>query len=47
MADPALADTRAAVQIAGIEIMPLQAYDRMLEMEREADRAGSLAVDRS
>lgn len=40
MADPALADTRAAVQIAGLEIVPLQAYDRLLEMEREADRAG-------
>jgi ABC-type phosphate/phosphonate transport system substrate-binding protein len=40
MADPKLADTRAAVQIAGLEIVPLQAYDRLLEMEREADRAG-------
>jgi ABC-type phosphate/phosphonate transport system substrate-binding protein len=47
MADPALAETRAAMQIAGIEILPLQAYDRLLEMEREADCAGSLAVDRS
>ena len=47
MADPALAETRAAMQIAGMEIIPLQAYDRLLEMEREADRAGSLVVDRS
>jgi len=34
--DPALAETRAALLIAGIEIVPLQAYDRMLEMERAA-----------
>jgi len=47
MADPALAETRAAMQIADMEIIPLQAYDRLLEMEREADRAGSLVVDRS
>ena len=47
MADPALADTRAAMMLAGLEIIPLQAYDRLLEMEREADRAGSLMVDRS
>jgi ABC-type phosphate/phosphonate transport system substrate-binding protein len=42
--DPALADVRSALLIAGIEIVPLQAYDRMLEMEREADRAGTLMV---
>ena len=47
MADPALAGTRAAMLLAGIEIIPLQAYDRMLEMEREADRAGSLVFERS
>ncbi|HKP23350.1 MAG TPA: PhnD/SsuA/transferrin family substrate-binding protein [Dongiaceae bacterium] len=47
MADPALADTRAAMQIAGLEIVPLQAYDRLVEMEREADRAGSLVIDPS
>ena len=46
MADPALAGTRAAMLLAGIEIIPLQAYDRMLEMEREADRAGSLVFER-
>ena len=47
MADPALAETRTAMLLAGLEIIPLQAYDRMLEMEREADRAGSLVFDRS
>src|SRR5262245_37623972 len=47
MADSSLAETRAAMHIAGLENVPLQAYDRMLEMEQEADRAGSLVVDRS
>src|SRR5688572_1254078 len=46
MTDPALAETRAALLLSGLEIVPLQAYDRLLEMEREADRADSL-VDRS
>lgn len=46
MADPTLAEARAAMQLAGLEIVPLQAYDRLLEMEQEADRAGSLVVDR-
>lgn len=46
MADPTLAEARAAMLLAGLEIVPLQAYDRLLEMEREADRAGSLVVDR-
>ena len=46
MTDPALAETRAAMLLSGLEIVPLQAYDRLLEMEREADRADSL-VDRS
>ena len=45
--DPALAGARAAMQLSGFEVIPLQAYDRMLEMEREADRAGSLVVQRS
>lgn len=45
MVDPVLAEPRAAMQLAGIEIVPLQAYDRLLEMEQEADRAGSLVVD--
>jgi ABC-type phosphate/phosphonate transport system substrate-binding protein len=43
--DPALAETRAAMLIAGVEIVPLKAYDRMLEMEREADRARSMVID--
>jgi ABC-type phosphate/phosphonate transport system substrate-binding protein len=47
MADPALAETRAAMMLSGVEIVPLQAYDRLLEMEREADRAGSLVIGRS
>ena len=45
VADPALAEARSAMQIAGIEILPLQAYDRLLEMELEADRAGSLVTN--
>ena len=45
-ADPALAEPRAAMLLSGIEIVPLQAYDRLLEMDREADRAGSLMVGR-
>jgi len=47
MADPALAETRAAMLLSGIEIVPLQAYDRLLEMEQEADGAGTLVVDHS
>ena len=46
IADPALAEARAALLIAGIEIVPLQAYDRLLEMEREAERAAQ-SVSRS
>jgi ABC-type phosphate/phosphonate transport system substrate-binding protein len=42
--DPALAQTRAAMQIGAVEIVPLEAYDRMLEMEREADRARSMVI---
>jgi ABC-type phosphate/phosphonate transport system substrate-binding protein len=45
MADPALAEPRAVMQLAGLEMVPLQAYDRMLEMEQEADRAGSLVIN--
>jgi len=43
--DPALADARSALLIKAIEILPPKAYDRMLEMEREADRAGVLVVN--
>jgi len=39
ISDPALAEVRSTLLIAGIEILPLQAYDRLLEMEREAERA--------
>ncbi|HEX6118040.1 MAG TPA: PhnD/SsuA/transferrin family substrate-binding protein [Dongiaceae bacterium] len=46
IADPALSDVRSQLLIADIAVLPLQAYDRMLEMEREADRAGSLMVSR-
>ena len=42
IADPALAEARAGLLVKDIAILPLSAYDRMLEMEREADRAGSL-----
>jgi ABC-type phosphate/phosphonate transport system substrate-binding protein len=45
IADPALAAARDALLIAGVEILPLEAYDRMLEMEREADRARSMVID--
>jgi ABC-type phosphate/phosphonate transport system substrate-binding protein len=44
MTDPTLAEARAAMQIAGIEILPIEAYERMLEMEQEADRAGSMVL---
>ncbi|WP_162916813.1 phosphate/phosphite/phosphonate ABC transporter substrate-binding protein [Dongia deserti] len=44
ISDPTLSEARAAMLIAGIEIVPLQAYDRMLEMEQEADRAGSMVM---
>ena len=46
MIDPALAGPRAAMLLAGFKFVPLQAYDRILEMEQEADRAGSLVIDR-
>jgi ABC-type phosphate/phosphonate transport system substrate-binding protein len=39
IADPALAETRSRLLIAGIEVLPLQAYDRLLEMERDAESA--------
>lgn len=42
MADPELADIRRALMISGIEILPLEAYDRILEIEREAERLLSL-----
>jgi ABC-type phosphate/phosphonate transport system substrate-binding protein len=42
IADPTLAAVRSQLLIADMEILPLDAYDRMLEMEREADRAAQV-----
>ncbi len=44
MADPDLADIRRALLIGGVEILPVTAYDRILEIEREADRLASVAA---
>ncbi len=38
MADPDLAEIRRALLIGGVEILPDAAYDRILEIEREAER---------
>ncbi len=38
MADPDLADIRRALLITGIEVLPETTYERILEIEREADR---------
>jgi len=38
--DPALAEVRALLLLEGIVVMPLSAYDRMLEMESAARAAG-------
>lgn len=46
IADPALADVRSQLLIAGIEILPLRVYDRMLQMEQEAERVPMPAVNR-
>ena len=40
--DPALAEARSALLIAGVEIVLLQAYDHILQMEREAERSAPL-----
>jgi ABC-type phosphate/phosphonate transport system substrate-binding protein len=39
-ADPSLAEVRAALLLAGIEVRPLSDYDRILDMEAEAGAAG-------
>lgn len=39
-ADPALADARRALMIAGCEVLPLAAYDEILAIERAAVAAG-------
>jgi len=47
MADPDLADIRRALLIGGIEFLPETAYDRILQIEREAESfAPSPAVAR-
>ena len=38
--DPALSDVRAALLLAGVVVLPLSAYDRILDMEAAADAAG-------
>ena len=38
-ADPALAESRTALLLGGCEVLPLEAYDRILEMERDAAHA--------
>lgn len=38
MADPDLADIRRALLIGGVEFLPEAAYDRILEIERDAER---------
>jgi ABC-type phosphate/phosphonate transport system substrate-binding protein len=42
--DPDLAEARAALFLDGAEVLPLSAYDRILEMEREAEDQGYPAV---
>lgn len=42
MAEPALADARAALLLAGAEPVGSSAYDEVLELERIADAAGIL-----
>ena len=38
--DPALSAARAALLLAGVVVLPLSAYDRILDMEAAADAAG-------
>ena len=40
MAAPDLAAARDDLLLAGIEVLPLEAYDRIVEMEDEACRLG-------
>jgi ABC-type phosphate/phosphonate transport system substrate-binding protein len=42
--DPALADVRAELLLAGVVVLPLSAYDRIREMEAAADAAGCLTL---
>lgn len=43
-ADPALAEARAALLLQGVVVLPLSAYDRILDMEAAADAAGCRAL---
>lgn len=42
--DPALAEARAALLLAGVVVLPLSAYDRIRDMEAEAVTARCLAL---
>jgi ABC-type phosphate/phosphonate transport system substrate-binding protein len=42
--EPALADARAALLLAGVAVLPLSAYDRIRDMEAAAEAAGCLAL---
>ena len=44
LADPGLAETRATLRIAGAEVLPADAYGRILDMERQAMEAGAAAL---
>lgn len=39
-ADPDVADTRAALRLGGFDVLPVAAYDSVLELERAAQRLG-------
>ncbi len=45
MEDPHLASARSALLIAGVEVLPLEAYDRILTMEKAAIAAGYAVLD--
>jgi ABC-type phosphate/phosphonate transport system substrate-binding protein len=44
MADPKLAEARDALLLCGVEVLPIAAYDRILEMEEEAVDRGYPAL---
>lgn len=41
-ADPALAATRAALLLDGLSVLPLSAYDRILQLESQMEQQGGL-----
>jgi ABC-type phosphate/phosphonate transport system substrate-binding protein len=43
-ADPDLAEVRAALALAGFGVLPLEAYGRVLELDRAAAAAGYPAL---